>query len=180
METTGKPQQELNAGFGISADDEASLRAEAQAQVAAQTNRAALLEKYKAEALAKLEAELRGEAAASLPVAEVQSLDSLGFPKKYVKLTIFKGQAKQDLSYVPVGVNGYVWRIQRGEPVIVHSVVAEALNEAVTEVVLQAEGGLITQPAHRYPYQAEPATQEQYDAYKAKMAEQGKRVVATA
>ncbi len=178
METTGK--QDVNTGFGVSPEVEADLREQAEAEVNAAPNRAALLARFKAEAQAALEAELRDEASASLPVAEVQDLDNLGFPKKYVKLTVFKGTAKQDLSYVPVGVNGFVWRIRRGEAVIVHSVVADALNQAVTEVVMQAEGGLITQPAHRYPYQALPATQAEYDAYKQKMSDEGKRVVGTA
>ena len=172
--------QQSNTAFSIPADVEARLRAQAEAAAAAQIDEKALLVKYTAEALAKREAELREDAEASLPEAEVQDLDNLGFPKKYVKLTIFKGTSKQDLSYVPVGVNGFVWRIRRGEQVVVHSVVANALNDAVTEVVLQAEGGLITQPAHRYPYQASPATEAEYLAYKAKMADEGKRVVTTA
>lgn len=172
--------QQSNTAFGIPADVEARLRAQAATEVAATIDEAALLAKYKAEALAAREAQLRDDAEATLPEEKAPDLDSLGFPKQYVKLTIFKGTSKQDLSYVPVGVNGYVWRISRGESVIVHSVVADALNNAVTEVVLQAEGGLITQPAHRYPYQAAPATQAEYDAFKLKMAAEGKRVVATA
>jgi hypothetical protein len=178
METPAK--QDSNAAFSIPADVEARLRAQAEVAAASQIDEQAFLAKYTAEALAKREAEFREEAEASLPEGEVQDLDNLGFLKKYVKLTIFKGTSKQDLSYVPVGVNGFVWRIRRGEQVIVHSVVADTLNNAVTEVVLQAEGGLITQPAHRYPYQASPATQEEYDAFKAKMAAEGKRVVTTA
>jgi len=172
--------QQSNTAFSIPADVETRLRAQAEAAVASQVDEKALLAKYTAEAVARREAELREDAEASLPEAEVQDLDNLGFPKKYVKLTIFKGTSKQDLSYVPIGCNGYVWRIQRGEPVIVHSVVADVLNNAVTEVVLQAEGGLITQPAHRYPYQAAPATEAEYLGFKKKMLEQGKVVVATA
>jgi len=172
--------QKSNTAFSIPADVEARLREQAEVAVATQVDEKALLAKYTAEALAKREAELREDAEASLPEAEVQDLDNLGFPKKYVKLTIFKGTSKQDLSYVPVGCNGYVWRIRRGEAVIVHSVVADVLNHAVTEVVLQAEGGLITMPAHRFPYQATPATEAEYLAYKAKMIEQGKAVVTTA
>ena len=177
MET--QAQQVTNAGFGIPVDVETHLRAQAEAAAATQFDEQALLAKYTAEALARREAELREDAEASLPAPEVQDLDNLGFPKKYVKLTVFKGTDKQDLSYVPVGVNGFVWRIRRGEAVVVHSVVADALNNAVTEVVIQSEGGLITQPAHRFPYQASPATQAEYDAFKAKMAAEGKRVVTT-
>jgi len=169
-----------NTAFSIPVDVEARLRAQAEVAAAAQVDEQTLLAKYTAEAVARREAELREDAEASLPAAEVQDLDSLGFPKKYVKLTIFKSTSKQDLSYVPVGVNGFVWRIRRGEAVVVHSVVADALNNAITEVVLQAEGGLITQPAHRFPYQASPATEEEYLAFKAQMAAEGKRVVTTA
>lgn len=172
--------QKSNESFGIPSDVEARLRAQASEAASKQIDEAALLAKFTAEAIAAREAELREDAEASLPEPEVQDLDSLGFPKKYVRLTVFKGTSKQDLSYVPIGVNGFVWRIRRGEQVIVHSVVADALNNAVTEVVLQAEGGLITQPAHRFPYSAVPATEAEYLAFKAKMAAEGKRVVTTA
>lgn len=172
--------QKSNTEFSIPADVEARLRAQAEAAVAAQFDEKALLKRFTEEALARREAELREEVEATLPEAEVQDLDNLGFPKKYVKLTVFKGTGKQDLSYVPVGVNGFVWRIKRGEAVIVHSVVADALNNAVTEVVLQSEGGLITQPAHRFPYQAAPATEEEYLVFKAKMAAEGKQIVGNA
>jgi len=172
--------QAQNQDFNIPSDVEARLRAQAAVAVASQIDEKALLAKYTAEALAAREAELREDAEASLPEVEVQDLDNLGFPKKYVRLTIFKGTSKQDLSYVPVGCNGFVWRIRRGEAVVVHSVVADVLNHAVTEVVLQAEGGLVTMPAHRFPYQAAPATEAEYIAFKSKMAEQGKVVVTTA
>lgn len=170
---------EANNEFGIPADLEKQLRAQAEEAAAKTVDTAALLKRFTAEAIARREAELREDVEASIPPEEKQDLDALGFPRKFVKLVIFKGTNKNDLNYLPIGVNGYVWRIKRGETVIVHSVVVDALNQAVTEVVLQAEGGLITQPAHQYPFSATPATEAEYHAYKAKLAAEGKSVLST-
>lgn len=99
-----------------------------------------------------------------------EEFDVRGFRKKYVHLEVFKGNGKQDLSYVPVSVNGYSWRIERGAKVIVPTAVVEALRNAVTDVTIQSEGGLITRPAPRFPFQVSgPATEAEYLAFCAKM-----------
>lgn len=159
--------QQVNEGFGVPADVEAQLRAQAEAEVAKEFDKAALLEKFRAEARAKLEAELREEAL-SLEQDKQPNLDVFGFPKEYFKIQIFKGQSKADLGYVAVSVNGYAWKLARGMPLIVHSVVVDALNAAITESVVQHEGGLITTPVHRFPYQIfGGATEAEYIAFKA-------------
>ena len=44
------------------------------------------------------------------------------------------------------------------------------LKNAVEDITLQGEGGLITRPALRFPYQIlGPASEEEYQAFKAKM-----------
>jgi len=166
--------QAQNQEFGIPADIEAQLRAKAAAQVNASFDEAAILAKYVEEAKAKREEELRARAS-DIAADDTPDFDAQGFPKKYYEINIYKGQGKTDLSYVPVGVNGYVWKIMRGESVIVPSVVVDGLNDAVTEAVVQSDGGLITRPVHRFPYmQLGERTEEQFKAFQAKMREHGK------
>lgn len=90
-------------------------------------------------------------------------MDSHGFPKKYHKILVFKGNQKDDLSYVPVSVNGYAWKIERGVQVIVPSVVTDVLNNAVQDITTQSADGLVTRPAHRFPFQiVGEATEREY------------------
>lgn len=162
-----------NEEFGIPVDVEARLRAQAEKQVSETIDEAALLAQYIAEARDKAHEDLRARAG-ELGRDEVQDLDSQGFPKDYVELTIFKGNNKSDLQYQPIGINGFVFKVMRGEKVIVPTVVVNALNEAVTEVVIQSEGGLVTRPVHRFPYQViRTCTEEEYLAFRAKMKSAG-------
>lgn len=168
--------QQQNQDFGIPADVEAKLRAQAAALVAAEPiDEKALLAKFAAEARAKREEAIRKQAMA-LDEEVAPTVDNLGFPKKYYKINIYAGRDKTDLSYVPVQVNGFAWKIQRGLDVIVHSVVVDVLRNAITERVVQNEGGLITTPVHRFQFQLlGEATEEEYQAFKAVMKSAGSK-----
>lgn len=100
---------------------------------------------------------------------ELLPKDSSGFPKDYVKVVIFKGREKNDLAYVPLGINGFVIKVPRGEEVILPKVfVTECLEGAIEEITVQSQGGLVTRPAHRFPYNVKgPATPDEYEAFKA-------------
>lgn len=125
------------------------------------------LARVKAE-LADAKAKLAAQAAA--PVEPVQDLDSQGFAKEYVKLMIFKGSRPDDLQRVPVGIRGYVIQIERGPEVIVHKAFAEVLEHAIEDVTISGDGGLVTRPAHRFPFQIKgPATEEEYLSFQAQM-----------
>lgn len=127
------------------------------------------------EKIAALEALLATKAEADrIPPGEGTDIDSQGFPKKYVRLEVFRGQNPSDLEYVPVGVNGFVFKINRGAEVIVPSVVVEALNHAVEEITTKSEGGLETRPSHRFPWTVKgEATEAQYLAFRAQMRQMG-------
>jgi len=103
-------------------------------------------------------------------------MDSQGFPKKYVRLEIFVGRDAQDLSYVPLGINGYVVKVTRGKEVILPSIfVTECLAHAIEEITTQSEGGLVTRPSLRFPYAVKgEATEAEYLEFREKMREQGK------
>ena len=102
--------------------------------------------------------------------AEGKNLDPHGFPKKYFSITVFEGQGKHALSYAPVQVNGYAWRLQRGERVIVPSVVVEALEHAKAEATIQTDAGLVMKPYLRYPFTVHgPATEAEYKEFQKKM-----------
>ena len=163
-----------NEKFGVPADVEARLRAQAEAEVAASVDEAALLAQFKEEARAAIEAKLRVQATDSEATKQLP-MDAHGFPKKYFKINVYKGQGKHDLQRVPVGVNGYVWQLERGVDVIVPSVVVDGLNEAITEVTIESHGGLVTRPAHRFPYQLlGEATEAEYKAFVEANREQAK------
>ena len=103
------------------------------------------------------------------------ALDSQGFPKEYVRLEIFPGRDAQDLAYVPIGIGGYAVKVTRGKEVILPKVFADVLAHAVENITTQSEGGLITRPALRFPFQVRgTATEEEFLAFRAQMAEQGK------
>lgn len=162
------PAQEQNASFGVPAEVEANIRAKAAEDAGTQAGD--LYQKILAEEQAKLEAGVRARVAKDLSIAEegAGTAESHGFPDRYVRLVVSRGSQKHDQSYVPVSVNGYVWQIERGVEVVVPDVVVNGLNDAVTEVAIQTEGGLITRPSHRFPFQVlGPATKEQYQAQRA-------------
>lgn len=120
--------------------------------------------------LAASEAALKEATAKTPPEDDLGTLDSQGFPKEYVKLEIFAGREKHDLNYAPLGIGGYVLRVQRGVEVIVPKIfVDECLAHAVEEITVQSEGGLVTRPALRFPYHVRgPATEAEYDAQREK------------
>jgi hypothetical protein len=125
----------------------------------------AALKKQLADANAKLIASGAGE-----PAEALQDLDSQGFEKVYVKLNIAPGQRVDDPTHVPLGINGYVVKVERGVDVIIHKAFADVLKNAVEDITLKGDGGLITRPALRFPYQIlGPATEDEYQAFKAKM-----------
>lgn len=102
--------------------------------------------------------------------APVQDLDSQGFPKEYVKLRIFQGSRPDDLKRVPIGIRGYVVEVDRGPVVVIHRAFAEVLEHAIEDVTVSGEGGLVTRPAHRFPFQIlGPATEAEYLAFHASM-----------
>ena len=152
----------------------AALRAKAEAEAAAEFNEEAVYAKLLAEARQKKIDELSA-AEAGIP------LDTSGFPEDYDKVTVFKGQGKFDLSYVPLGINGYVIKVPRGVPVILpHAFVAECLEHAVETQVEQASGGLVLRDTHRFPYQFHgKATTEEYKKFQAQQRElAGRQAVA--
>lgn len=167
-ENTKAPQ--ANAAFGIPDTSEDALRAQIAADLGNQAGD--VHQRILAEEKAKLEAGIRARVTKDLSIASEGTGDaeSHGFPDRFVRIVISRGGQKHDLSYVPVGVNGYMWQIERGREVIVPDVVVDALNDAVTEVSIQTEGGLITRPAHRFPFQVVgPASKEEYQKQRASM-----------
>lgn len=136
--------------------------------------------------LARLRAENKALLAArDLPVDDalgsegMGDLDAQGFPKEYVRLEIYPGREKHDLDYVPLGINGYVLKITRGHEVIIPKVFERVLAQAVEEITIQSEGGLITRPAQRFPYSVKgPATEAEYLAFRDKMRADGAKAAA--
>lgn len=126
------------------------LRALAQKEIDKETDE---------EVVAQMVAEERAKrAAALLPT------DTSGFPAEYVWVTVFKGRDKNDLEYVPLGIDGYIIKVPRGDKVCLPRVfVDECLEHAVEEITVRSQGGLITRPAHRFPYTVHGvATAEEY------------------
>jgi len=126
------------------------------------------------EQIVELRAKLKAaeeKLAAIVPASEpVQNLDSQGFPKEYVRLQIFQGGEKGALTHVPIGIRGYVVNVERGKEVVIHKAFADVLKDAVEDVTVQSEGGLITRPSHRFPFQIlGPATEAEYLAFHANM-----------
>ena len=129
--------------------------------------------------IARLTAELAAKdaalAAAKAPTPDepVQDLDSQGFKREYVKLRIFQGSRKDDIQRVPLGIGGYVVQVERGPEVVIHKQFAMVLQDAVEDITISGENELITQPAHRFPFQIiGPATEAEYLAFRAKTAVQ--------
>lgn len=127
------------------------------------------------EKIARLESLVAQQAAALRAAAgdapeKPQDLDSQGFPKEYVRLHIFKGSRPDDLSRVPIGIRGYVINVERGKDVIIHKAFADVLKDAIEDVTISGEGGLVTRPAHRFPFQIlGTASEAEYKAFHAEM-----------
>lgn len=130
------------------------LRAQAVAQVAAESE---------SETLRRLIAEERARVATGgIPT------DTQGFPAEYDKVVVFKGQQKHDAAYVPLGIGGYVIKVPRGQEVIIPSCFTAVLENAVEEITVESQGGLVTRPAHRFPYTVKgKATPDEYKAFQA-------------
>lgn len=153
----------------------AGLRAKAEAQAAAEFDEDAVYAKLLAEARAKRSADLMKD--------EIEfATDTNGLPEDYDKISIFRGQGKQDLTYVPLGLDGLVIKVPRGEDVIIpHIFVTECLDHAVEEVTIKSQGGLITRPAHRFPYQFKgKATKAEYQEFQRVQRDKAQRELAIA
>lgn len=138
----------------------ARLRAMAVAQAQKESD-----EEVLAKMLREEKAKLSG---IELPPDEtVLPVDSRGFPEDYVWLTIYPGREKHDLSYVPLSLGGFCIKTPRGDRVALPRVfMTECLDHAMEEVEVQRQGGLITRPQHRFPYQYHgPATTEEYQQF---------------
>jgi hypothetical protein len=186
--------KEINAAFGIPSDSTlidhtsrvpsadtttpaptppedriAALRARAVAQAAAEFDEEKVYAQFLAEEKAKREDALR-ERASEDAVPPVEGIDDFGFPEKYVWLTVARGGQAHDSEYCTPGINGFVWKIRRGEKVAVHEVVAKVLENAVSEVIIQSEGGIISRPSPAWPFSVHgPCSKEEYKIYQAKM-----------
>jgi hypothetical protein len=129
----------------------------------------------KSESLEEQVARLTAENAALRAPADhkaddLGTLDNQGFPKEYVKVEIFQGREKHDLGYVPIGIKGYVFKVTRGKPVILPKVFVTVLEQAVEEITVQSEGGLVTRPALRFPFHVSgPATEAEWLEFSARM-----------
>lgn len=122
-----------------------------------------------AEIVERLVAEARAARAAKL-----LPTDTAGFPADYDRIVIYPGRDENDLSYVPLSINGFCIKAPRDVEIILpHIFVTECLDHAVETKVTQAKdrsgqltGGLILRSAHRFPYQFKgKATPEEYKAY---------------
>jgi hypothetical protein len=94
--------------------------------------------------------------------------DTQGFPAVYDKVHIYKGRDKHDQPYVPLGINGFVLKAPRGVDIIIPACFTELLEHAVEEVTVKSMGGLVTRPAHSFPYTLKgKATAAEYKVYQA-------------
>lgn len=160
------PAQKQNDAFGIPETVQAPAKQETADQMRARIR-------------AEVEAEVRAEAAVLVEPAVNDTLDSLGFPKKYVRLTVFEGNREHDSPHMTVSVNGYGFLIQRGKEVIVPHAVQVVLEGAVEGVTRQTKDGLSIRPAHRFPFTIHgEATEEEYLAFRNKMKVAGSTVAA--
>lgn len=158
---------DVNESFALPEETEearvARLREKAEQIVARETDDE-LIQRFVAEARAK-----------RMPsIQEQGSLDAHGFPMDYDRVEIFKGQNKQDQTYVPLGIKGFVLKVPRGEEVIIPSCFTEVLEHAVEEMTIRSQGGLVTRPALRFPFTKRgKASRDEYLAYRA---EQRRRI----
>ena len=153
----------------------ARLRAKAELQAAQEFDEDAVF--------AKLLADARDKRLKSISSDEVElATDTRGFPDDYDKIKIFRGQNKQDLSYVPLSLNGLVIKVPRDREVILpHAFVVDCLDLMVEDITVQSQGGYITRPAHRAPYNfLGKATKEEYMAFQEREKAQAQRETALA
>jgi len=170
-----------NNAFSVPATDEtdaqrfARLREKAALQAAQEFDEDAVFAKLLAEARQKRLNVISGD--------EVDlATDTRGFPEDYDVIRIFRGQNKQDLSYVPLSLNGLVIKVPRDVEVILpHAFVVDCLDLMVEAVTVQSQGGYVTRPAHRAPYNfIRKATTAEYKAFQAQQIEKAQRETAQA
>ena len=167
----------LNTEFGLPPVSESSvaeteeqrlerLRKKAAAAVAVETDEALLK---------RMIAEERAKVAPPSP-------DGQGFAPIYSKVIVYQGNDKQDQQFVPLGINGFVIKVPRGEEVIIpHCFVTECLERAIEEITVRSQNGYTTRPAHRFQYRVNgPATPEEYQAYLEKQKTKVQRELAQA
>lgn len=172
---------QVNDKFSAPTQDEtnaqrlARLRERAEVQAAQEFDEDAVFAKLLAEARQKQLARLSGEQV-DLP------LDTNGFPEDYDVIRIFRGQNKQDLNYVPLSLNGLCIKVPRDVEVILpHAFVADCLDLCIEDITIQSEGGYITRPAQRFPYQfLRKATTAEYKAFQTQQREKAQRETAIA
>lgn len=143
----------------------AALRAKAEAQAAAEFDEDAVFAKMLADARARRSTALLSAANGE---AEIPT-DTQGFPAEYVKIRIFPSPHSDDSKFVALGIGGFVIKAPRDEDIIVPRVfVTECLDHAVEEKTVKSQGGLVTRPVHRFPYQnLGPVSIEEYRVYQA-------------
>lgn len=171
----------VNDAFATPATEETDmqritrLRAKAELQAAQEFDEDAVYAKLLAEARDKRMKVISGEEV-ELPT------DTRGFPDDFDKIKIFRGQNKQDLNYVPLSLNGLVIKVPRDKEVILpHAFVVDCLDLMVEEITVQSNGGYVTRPAHRAPYNfIGKATREEYTAFQEREKAQALRETALA
>lgn len=159
-----------NADFGLPAESNA-------------LDELAQVKRELAELRAKKElAELKAEFALERELAELPPPDNQGFPKKYVRLTVFKSQNPEDPEFATPSINGYVVKIHRGDEVVVHECIMKVLANAVeTKLIPEPNGGYTLRDAPRFPFSVHgPATEEEYVAFQEKMKAQSAPAAAPA
>jgi len=178
---------QVNDAFATPAPDEtdaerlARLRAKAELQAAQEFDEDAVFAKLLAEARTKRQADILN------PEANLPS-DTSALPADYDRINIFRGGNKQDLNYVPLGLDGLVIKVPRGVDVILpHAFVADCLDlcvEDTTTPAFDARGnlsGVEIRPAHRFPYSFKgKATPEEYRAFQAQQKDKAQREIAQA
>ena len=159
----------------------ARLRAKAELQAAAEFDEDAVFAKLLADARDKRQADLL-KPEVDLPT------DTSQLAADYDRINIFRGGNKQDLNYVPLGLDGLVIKVPRGVDVILpHAFVVDCLDlcvEDTTTPAFDARGnlsGVEIRPAHRFPYNFKgKATPEEYKAFQASQREKAQREIAQA
>lgn len=173
------PVAEAKQEIVSAAERVARLREKAEAQAAAEFDEDAIYARLLTEARAKHLSLLSGDEV-ELPT------DTRGFPEDYDRINIFKGSNKQDLSYVPLSLNGLCIKVPRGVDVILpHAFVVDCLDQCIEDVTtpaIDARGnlaGIEIRPAHRFPYQNKgKATTAEYKAFQEQQLEQAARQLA--
>ena len=153
----------------------ARLRAKAEAQAAQEFDEDAVYAKLLADARAAKLAKLENDKGVEFPT------DTRGFLADYDKIVVFRGQDKNALGYVPLGINGFVIKVPRDEEVIIPHEFTEVLEHAIEEITIVSQGGLVTRPAHRYPFNFKgKATPAEYQAFQVAQKNKAERQIAQA